>query len=186
MRCSQCIAVLFAATSGMSSATAQGKLTWAGKPSVSEIRTIEFDCGDAAYKFTLSNDNKQSKLLNIERAPEHFLPEVREKMKALVAEFRIIEPLELSCGGGPNDGDREKVTAENRYENFTGTLRIDLRGYHQSSVHDAMNKCDDSGGEFDAHTYRGITLSRDSIDVDSNVIGRCFTSRANLKKATKR
>ena len=157
------------------SARAEGTLTWAGHSPESEVRSIEVDCGDTRYRFVLNHAPGKLALLDLERVTEPFSADVTVKMKELVAEFGQLNPLEFSCGSGPNDGERERILSENRYQDFTGTLQVEISGMHRSSLDEAEKNCAEKGYEFRSLTRRTVTLLRDGIEVAPNTVGTCST-----------
>lgn len=176
------LALLVAALVPDNARAEAGELLWLGKSALSEVRWVEVDCGDAAYKFVTEHNRRGAKLLVIEREPDKFSDSVEASIRSLFGEFFSIDPLRFSCGAGPKEGDRENLRVLDRNLDFSGQLRIELNGYHRSDIRAAQEKCRESGGEFEPKTWRMIVVSRDEFDARPGVIGRRFDRSSTREK----
>lgn len=152
-----------------------GDLRWLGKRALSEMRSVEIDCGEGAYKFVTRHSQRSVELVVVEREPAKFSSSVEESIKSALGEFFLIDPLRFSCGAGPTDGNREGLMSQDRNRDFTGQLRIELTGFHRTGTQDAEENCAASGGVFDPKTTRILTVSRDTFDARPGVVGRCVS-----------
>lgn len=178
------VCLAFAIIGFNASANADGgqseKLKWVGKGPVVETKTIEADCSDARYKISISERRgERSKLTFLERIPMPFSDDVEEKFGEVIGEFFSIEDFTLSCGSGPTDYASDQRNRPNPFkdfpdQDFTGKVRLSVVGFHSADTKKAERNCKEQHGKFEFKTWRYVTLSVDTVEIEPIVVGRCI------------
>lgn len=155
--------------------SAAGKLVWSSNGAISEMHSVEVDCGDAQYRISISKRRMGPPELDVlQRVPVPFSEEIISSFAEIVDDFSSVDTIAASCGSDPDESPRDEVLASNRNEDFSGKIQITLGGSPSAHTGPSHKECREKGGVFAFATTRVATLSLDSIDIKPGMIGTCY------------